>query len=251
MRKKLIQLIAAIPALFTFEQAFATSEVVVCAVPQVYSALENAKEEASERFTTFYAPTEDIVSRIANNSGKCSLVISSDEKLAILMLRADKTTREDIKPLVKAPLVLWTKDEKLLKNDISAIKDKKLKSIALPKASLTPVGFAASQIVKKKNFPTNYIKNRIYRTEHEYQAFAMVNSGNVQTGFITKPLIIRDGKVTGSYWFIPRKYYDPIVYFIINSDTNSYKTRKVFSYLLSDSNVRMYFKIAGFEELNQ
>lgn len=38
----------------------------------------------------------------------------------------------------------------------------------------------------------------------------MVNSGNVQTGFITKPLIMRDGKTTGSYWFVPHEYYDPI-----------------------------------------
>lgn len=64
---------------FTFEQASASADVVVCAVPQVYSALESAKEESSNKFKTYYAPAEDITSRIANNSGKCSIVISSDE----------------------------------------------------------------------------------------------------------------------------------------------------------------------------
>lgn len=251
MRKKFIQLIAVIPTLFTFEQALASADVVVCAVPQVYSALEIAREEYSERFMSYYAPAEDITSRIANNTGKCSIVISSDEKLPILMLRAEKTTQENIKPLVKAPLILWTKDESLFKKDIKAIKEKKLKSIALPKAALTPVGFAASQIVKKKNFPTDYIKNRIFRTEQEYQAFAMVNSGNVQTGFITKPLIIRDGKTTGSYWLVPREYYAPIKYYIINTAADSYRTGKVFNYLLKDSNVHQYFLQAGFEDLNK
>lgn len=64
---------------FTFEQASASADVVVCAVPQVYSALESAKEDASNKFETYYAPAEDITSRIANNSGKCSIVVSSDE----------------------------------------------------------------------------------------------------------------------------------------------------------------------------
>lgn len=40
------------------------------------------------------------------------------------MLRAEKTTQDNIKPLVKAPLILWSKDETLFKNDIKAIKDK-------------------------------------------------------------------------------------------------------------------------------
>ena len=110
MRKKFIQLITVASSLFTFEQASASADVVVCAVPQVYSALESAKEDASNKFETYYAPAEDITSRIANNSGKCSIVVSSDEKLAILMLRAEKTTQDNIKPLVKAPLILWSKD---------------------------------------------------------------------------------------------------------------------------------------------
>ena len=146
---------------------------------------------------------------------------------------------------------LWSKDETLFKNDIKAIKDKKLKSLALPKASLTPVGFAASQIVKKKNFPTNYIKYKIFRTEQEFQAFAMVNSGNVQTGFITKPLIMRDGKATGSYWFVPHEYYDPIKYYIINTNSTSFRTSKVFNYLLTDNNVHQFFLKAGFEDLDK
>ena len=251
MRKKFIQLITVVSTIFTFEQAQASADVVVCAVPQVYSALESAKDGASDKFETYYAPSEDLTSRIANNSGKCSIVVSSDEKLAILMLRAEKTTQEGIKPFVKAPLILWSKDEYLFKNDINAIKDKKLKSLALPKATLTPVGFAASQIVKKKNFPTDYIKYRLFRTEHEYQAYAMVNSGNVQTGFFFFFFIMKDGKATGSYWFVPHEYYDPIKYYLINTNTNSFRTKKVYNYLLNDSNVHQYFIKAGFEELDK
>lgn len=79
----------------------------------------------------------------------------------------------------------------------------------------------------------------------------MVNSGNVQTGFITKPLIMRDGKTTGSYWFVPHEYYDPIKYYIINTNSTSFRTSKVFNYLLTDNNVHQFFLKAGFEDLDK
>ena len=60
MRKKFIQLITVASSLFTFEQASASADVVVCAVPQVYSALESAKEDAPNKFETYYAPAEEI-----------------------------------------------------------------------------------------------------------------------------------------------------------------------------------------------
>ena len=78
-----------------------------------------------------------------------------------------------------------------------------------------------------------------------------VGLGNVQTGFITKPLIMRDGKTTGSYWFVPHEYYDPIKYYIINTNSTSFRTSKVFNYLLTDNNVHQFFLKAGFEDLDK
>lgn len=222
----------------------------VCAVPQVYAALEASKTETPQYYKTFYAPLEDLESRISNNEGPCDIVISSEEKFGVLMLRANKTEMNSIQPFVKAPLILWSADENLFKDNIKVITKKKLKSIAIPIAKLSPVGFAASQITKKKEFPTDYLKHRLYRTEHEYQTYAMVSSGNVQVGFLTKPLIMDKGNKTGSYWAIDRSYYEPINYYIIkNAKSINAQTLKVYEYLKSSPKALTHFYNTGFESL--
>ena len=44
---------------------------------------------------------------------------------------------------------------------------------------------------------------------------------------------------------------DPIKYYIINTNSTSFRTSKVFNYLLTDNNVHQFFLKAGFEDLDK
>ncbi len=250
MRKKFIQIALLLSSVFTSFNANASDDIVVCGVPQVYSAVMSIKNFSPVKYDTYFGTQEDIEERVLSNSGTCTLILTDEEKLPVSLLRANKTSVDAVKQFIKAPLILWTKNKRLLIDDVRPIVKKKLKSIALPKPELTSVGYSASEVSKMKNFPTEYLKknNKIYRPNSEFQAYVLARSGKVQTAFVTKPLIMRNGRPTGSYWFIPHDYYSPIYYYIISTE-NSKRAKELFDYLSTNSDALQYFYRSGFEDL--
>ena len=251
MRKELKTLktaAAALLALLSAKTALA-DEPVVCAAVQTYAALEAVRDLGDHSFKAVYAPDEDLASEIGNGERRCSLVVSSGEKLPVLLIRSQQAAVTYLTPLVRAPLVLWSADPALLDSQATAVGQKRLRSLALPQAALTPAGYAAAQIVSRKNFPTGYLKGRIYRPEQEYQVLAMVDSGNVQAGFLTLPLILgKDGKPRGSWWQVPRDLYDELDYYLIPtlSGAKDREAMALYKYLKSDPTVLKAFENAGF-----
>lgn len=226
------------------------SAVTVCASTQTYSALEAVKEHSPTEITSKYAAGEDLEALLAEDNNHCELVISADEKLPVLLVRAGKTSASSMSVLVRAPLILWSADPTLLDNKASAVANKKLKSLALPNAKLTPVGYATSKIVSRKNFPTNYLKGRIYRTEHEYQVLSLVESGNVQAGFLTRPLILdKTGHMRGSFWQTPKELYPELDYYLVILKDAEKKSdvQRLANYLKSNEQVMGDFIKAGFD----
>ncbi len=241
----------AVLLLATASEALAKDNLEVCGVPQVYSALESIREDSEISFDAYYGTMQDISSRAQFYRGKCNVIITNEERIAAALITDAKITTKDVTPFIKAPLILWSSNKFLFRDNINAIINKRLKSLAIPKDSLTTVGFAAHEVVSRKNFPSEYLKkkNGIFRPEHEYQAYSFVKENNVQTGFITKPLIMHDGRTTGSYWIVPREYYSPIYYYIIKND-RSKDAEELYNYLRANQKNLNEFYSAGFEALN-
>lgn len=250
MRKKFIQITLLLSCVFTYFTAHASDKIVVCGVPQVYSAVMSIKDFSPVEYDTYFGTQDEIEERVLSNNGTCTLILTDEEKLPLSLLRANKTSVDAVKQFIKAPLILWTKNKRLLLDDVRPIVKKKLKSIAIPKPQLTAVGFSATEVAKRNNFPTEYLKkkNKIYRPNSEFQAYVFARSGKIQTAFITKPLIMRNGRSTGSYWFIPRDYYSPIYYYIISTE-NSKRAKDLFDYLSTNSEALSYFYRSGFEDI--
>ena len=251
MRKTIIQISTFLGSLFLFVNC-SQAQPTVCASIQTYSALENIKDTYKSSFDTFYGTTDDIYNRVVFHQGECSLVIASEEKLIALLIQSGKLKKEKAMPFVKAPLILWSPDANLFMYDIKAITRKKLKSMAIPKANLSFVGFAASKITKRKSFPTGYLKNRISKVDNEFKAYKLATSYKAQTAFITKPLVMRDGYATGSYWLVKRDYYPPIKYFIASlALDDDYEAMNLMNYIIGDNREMISFEKAGFEKLSK
>lgn len=228
--------------------AAASASPMVCAATQAYGAIEPLKSE--QDFSAVYGTSEDLEAKITNGEAACDIVISSDEKLPVVLIRAGLGDRASMRAIARAPLILWSADPTLLDGQALAVSQKRLKSLALPKAELTPPGFAASRVVERSDFPTEYLKGRIYRTEQEFQVLAMVESGNVQAGFLTRPLILGpDGAPRGSYWQVPRANYPEIDYYLIKL-TRARRdpgTDALYSFFKDDPKVLRSFQRAGFD----
>ncbi len=229
--------------------AMAVATPTVCAATQAYSAIEPLKSERD--FKTVYGTSEDLEAKITNGEAACDIVVSSDEKLPVVLIRSGLGQRSNLKAIARAPLILWSADPALLDGQALAVSQKRLKSLALPKPELTPTGFAASRIVSRSDFPTEYLKGRIYRTEQEFQVLAMVESGNVQAGFLTRPLVLgKDGAPKGSYWQVPRANYPEIDYYLLllNRAKRDSGAADLYAFFRDDPKVLASFKRAGFDE---
>lgn len=200
------------------EEKQAAPVLQICAVPQLYGPLtELDKLQQAHpssvfkgQFALHFDTAGGLYSKIANKTERCDVLLADSERMPILLIRSQQAEPSSMHAFAKAPLVLYSNDPALFQRGAVPVKKSELKSLALPKASLTPVGFAAAEVVSSKSFPTNYLKHHLYRAEQEYQVFAMVSSGNVQAGFVTLPLIINE---SGSYWQIPADYYPEICYY--------------------------------------
>ncbi|MDD6317536.1 MAG: molybdate ABC transporter substrate-binding protein [Succinatimonas hippei] len=226
-----------------------SAEPAICAATQTYSAIEPLKSQRS--FKVLYGTSEDLEAKITNHEAKCDIVISSDEKLPLILIRSGLGDQAHLHAFVRAPLVLWSADPSLLDSKALAVSNKQLRSLAVPKAELTPAGYAATQIVRRSDFPTEYLKGRIYRPDHEFQVLAMVESGNVQAGFLTKPLILgSDGMPKGSYWQVPRDNYPELDYYILllNSAIPSKEATDLYTFFKDDPAVLRSFQRAGFDK---
>lgn len=249
--KKLITL--AVMAALPWSAQAKDQKLQVCATAQIYNALEALTPQVPVAFNAHYTTASEIFTGIINNELKCDVIISPDERLPISLIRLNKTSPASFIPFTRAKLILWSADPNLFNGNIAAVYTKKLKSLAIPDPRLTPVGFAAKQIVANKGFPTEYLKSRIFYPEHEYQVHSMVAANSVEAGFITLPLIsTKTRQMNGSYWVIPRSYYPDILYYtlIIDSSPKRNDALAFTRFLREDDTAQNVLEAFGFASLS-
>lgn len=235
-------------------QASEQETVKVCAVPQLYSALNHLYQK-DENVSLYFATANELYALISNHEGVCDLLLASDERLPITLIRAQKAVASSLVPFARAPLVLWTKQQKLIDQNKpleQLIKDRKVKSLAVAKANLTPVGFASNEVLKSSKLKLDYLKNNLYKSEHEYQVYSMVDQGNVDLGLISLPLITNPKhKIDGIYFEIPRNIHPDILYYalLMQKSKDCKACQKFIKKLLSDSETQNSLKSFGFYAL--
>lgn len=227
--------------------------VKLCAVTQLYDSVEMIRRISPISFKPYYGTENEIYALLSNREGQCDLILSSSERLPITLIRAELADPVTMSAFTRAPLILWSADPQYFRDGVEKIIRKEIKSIAIPDARLTPAGFAASQITKDKAFPTDYLRNSIYRAPHEYQIYGMVSAGYVECGFITKPLIASlTREAQGSYWEVPRGYHPDILYYSVLAKQNPRKTQaqRLAQLFSQDEKFQEILNASGFAPLN-
>ncbi|MCR5536819.1 MAG: substrate-binding domain-containing protein [Succinivibrio sp.] len=240
----------AVAALSTLAQA----ELAVCAVPQLYAVLEGLHDHTALEYQVNYATSADLYSKLVNKHLTCDLLLSDEEKLPILLTRADLTDPYSFKALFRAPLILWSPDPDLIQSSYNAPTEAKISSLALADPRLTPVGFASHKVFNRDLAAVKrHIQSRVYTSEHEYLVYSMVKEGLVQCGLISKPLALSaSGRLEGSYWEVPRSSAPDLLYYIIKAKApQEPEAAETFYQLLLDSaNLNPLLIDSGFAPLD-
>ena len=68
---------------------------------------------------------------------------------------------------------------------------------------------------------------------------------------MTKPVVMKDGKIEGSYYIFPYDKYDPIFYYVtLNNEEKSNRISTLYAELSTSSKVITSFVLAGFDSLD-
>lgn len=232
--------------------------VKVCAVPQLYAALTTLQGKTHPAFVARFATTNELYALLTNTEQKqlpelCDLVLSSDERLPISLVRSNRALASSLIPFTRAPLVLWSKEPNLLQGHEprTLMRSGALHSIALAKSSLTPVGFATQQVIAE-HLDIGRLKEHTYRADHEYQVYSMVASGNVDCGFISLPLIIdHKQQISGSYWLAPRYMHSDIQYYgvLLTPSVPNTNAQELLRQFVEDEAIQKHLNAYGFAPL--
>ena len=244
------------------EQAQTHNKVLnVCAVPQLYSALQALSSKSRYPFMPRVATASEIYALLANTDNSklpqlCDLVLSSDERLPISLVRSQKALASSLVPFARVPLVLWSANPTLLQghDPRDLLRSGAITSIAVANPKLSPVGFASAQVLKEPLAVSGSraLREHLYRADHEYQVYSMVANANVDCGLISKPLLVASGApIQGSYWEVPRRYHPDIQYYgVLLSPSVANKLAQDFlRYLVEDEDVHRFFSDYGFYPL--
>lgn len=238
-------------ALLCFMGVAQAEPLKVCAVVQLYQALHALQKHSPIDYSVHFATANELYAYIANaHQEPCSVVLTNDERLPISLIRSQKAQGDSLKAFTQAPLVIFSADTKLFHQHTlkTALEQHAIKSLALAAARLTPVGFAANQVVRRSELNFSYLKDKNYISDQEYQVYSMVASGNVHAGIVSKPLIVADPV---SYWDIPRSWHSDIQYYVLllNASKDNNSAHEFMRYLISNSKAQQILQEQGFAPL--
>ncbi len=94
--------------------------------------------------------------------------------------------------------------------DANVLKKMQYHYLAIANPKLAPYGAAAKQVLEKLGL-WNRLRFQMVRGENIGQTYQFVISGNAELGFVALSQIKQPGlAISGSYWKIPAKLYQPI-----------------------------------------
>ena len=106
-------------------------------------------------------------------------------------------------------LVLWSAKPAVVDDAGEVLKKGGFDHIALANPKLAPYGAAGIETMKALGV-YDALQAKVVTAENIGQTYQFVSSGNALLGFVALSQILKDGKIEGSAWIVPAKYYRQI-----------------------------------------
>jgi molybdate transport system substrate-binding protein len=106
-------------------------------------------------------------------------------------------------------LVLWSAKPAVVDANGDVLKQGGFDHLALANPKLAPYGAAGVEAMKALGVYET-LQPKFVVGENIGQAYQYVATGNALLGFVALSQVLKDGKIEGSAWLVPQKYYAPI-----------------------------------------
>ena len=107
-------------------------------------------------------------------------------------------------------LVLWSRDESLIKGDASVLYSDAFYKVAYANPRLAPYGKAALEVMEALSLFESLERNLV-QGDNISQVYQFVFTGNAELGFVAQSQILHNSELgVGSTWVIPAALHSPI-----------------------------------------
>lgn len=107
-------------------------------------------------------------------------------------------------------IALWSPEPGLVDRQGRVLASGRFRHLAIANPKLAPYGAAARSVLERLGL-WRTLQDRLVFAQDIAQAYAFVESGNAEVGFVAYSQLLRPGQgITGSVWEVPQSLYPPI-----------------------------------------
>jgi molybdate transport system substrate-binding protein len=143
------------------------------------------------------------------NGAPFELLLAADDETPAKLIAENAAVAGSQTTYAIGKLVLWSAKPGVVDENGALLKTGNFAHIALASPKLAPYGAAAVETMKALGVH-DALAAKIVTAENIGQAYQFVSSGNAELGFVALSQVLKDGRIDGSAWIVPAKYYQPI-----------------------------------------
>lgn len=208
---KLNRLIASLFALASSTAALADEVPVAVAAnftaPMQKIAAEFEKDTGHKVLASFGA-TGKFYAQIKNGA-PFEILLAADDETPAKLIKEDAAVAASNFTYAIGKLVLWSAKPGVVDEAGEVLKKGGFEHLALANPKLAPYGAAGIETMKAMG-AYDALQAKIVTAENIGQAYQFISSGNAELGFVALSQVLKDGKIEGSAWIVPAKYYAQI-----------------------------------------
>jgi molybdate transport system substrate-binding protein len=134
------------------------------------------------------------------------ILLAADEERPKKLAEENLSVPESRFTYAIGKLVLWSKSRDLVRGE-EALRAGSFAKLAIANPTAAPYGAAAIETLKALGL-YDALRSKIVQGNNIAQAFAFIDTGNAELGFIALSQVI--GNAGGSRWLVPQDLYTPI-----------------------------------------
>lgn len=224
------------------ELTIAAASDLQSALPEVVAAYE---KQTGKKVRVVFGSSGNFFAQIQNGA-PFDLFFSADVDYAKRLETAGLTQPGSLYIYALGSIVVWDAETPLdlERSGLQALKDPRVKHIAIANPAHAPYGRAAQTALVNAGI-WEAVKDKIVMGENISQAVQFVQSGNAQVGIIAGSLVSE--KTKGSIWVVPPKLYPKLeqAVVILKSSKLSGDAEEFLAFMKSDA-TRQIMKRFGF-----
>jgi molybdate transport system substrate-binding protein len=166
------------------------------------------EKDTGHKVVAAFGSTGKFYAQIKNGAPFEVLLAADDETPAKLIAEGAAVAGTQFTYAI-GKLVLWSAKPGVVDEAGDVLKKGGFDHIAVANPKLAPYGAAGIETMKAFGV-YDALQAKIVTAETIAQAYQFVSSGNAELGFVALSQVLKDGKIDGSAWIVPAKYYTQI-----------------------------------------